>query len=114
VAKRTEGRIDVQIFPAGALGNEREVIEGAQIGTVDMIVTSSAATGPFIRQMRFLDTPFLFRDLGHARAVLDSEIGDDCLARCPRPGWSGWPGATSAFATCRRNCRLTRLRPCKV
>jgi len=89
VADRTGGRIDVQIFPAGALGNERDMIEGAQIGTVDMIVTSSAATGPFVPEMRILDIPFLFRDLGHARSVLDSEIGDELLAAMPATGLVG-------------------------
>lgn len=79
VAERTGGRLSVQVFPAGALGNERDMIEGAQIGTIDMVVTSSAATGPFVPAMRVLDIPFLFRDLAHARAVLDSEIGEGLL-----------------------------------
>jgi TRAP-type transport system periplasmic protein len=79
VAERTEGRLSVQVFPAGALGNERDMIEGAQIGSIDMVVTSSAATGPFVPEMRVLDIPFLFRDLAHARAVLDGEIGEDLL-----------------------------------
>jgi tripartite ATP-independent transporter DctP family solute receptor len=89
VAERSEGRINVQVFPAGALGNERDMIEGAQIGTVDMIVTSSAATGPFVPEMRILDIPFLFRDLEHARAVLDSEIGDELLEAMPERGLVG-------------------------
>jgi hypothetical protein len=76
-------------LPAGALGNERDMIEGAQIGTVDMIVTSSAATGPFVPEMRILDIPFLFRDLDHARDVLDSEIGDELLDAMPERGLVG-------------------------
>jgi tripartite ATP-independent transporter DctP family solute receptor len=80
VADRTGGRITVQVFPAGALGNERDMIEGAQIGAIDMVVTSSAATGPFVPEMRVLDIPFLFRDLAHARGVLDGEIGEELLA----------------------------------
>lgn len=89
VAERSEGRLSVQVFPAGALGNERDMIEGAQIGTVDMIVTSSAATGPFVPEMRILDIPFLFRDLAHARAVLDSEIGDGLLDAMTERGLIG-------------------------
>ena len=89
VAERSEGRINVQIFPAGALGNERDMIEGAQIGTVDLMVTSSAAVGPFVPAMRILDIPFLFRDLEHARAVLDSEIGEELLAAMPERGLIG-------------------------
>ncbi len=83
VAERSGGRITVEVFPAGALGNERDMIEGAQIGTVDMVVTSSAAVGPFVPQMRILDIPFLFRDLAHARAVLDGEIGTELLSAMP-------------------------------
>lgn len=80
VAERSDGRLAVEVFPSGALGNERDMIEGAQIGTIDMVVTSSAALGPFVPEMRILDIPFLFRDLEHARAVLDGEIGDELLA----------------------------------
>ena len=89
VDERNEGRISIEIFPAGALGNEREMIEGAQIGTVDLVVISSAATGPFVPEMRILVIPFLFRDLDHARGVLDSEIGDNLLAAMPERGLVG-------------------------
>lgn len=83
VQERTEGRVRVQIFPAGALGNERDMIEGAQIGTIDMVVTSSAAAGPFVPALRILDVPFLFRDPAHARGVLDGPLGAELLAAMP-------------------------------
>jgi tripartite ATP-independent transporter DctP family solute receptor len=83
VQERTEGRVRVQIFPAGALGNERDMIEGAQLGTIDMVVTSSAAAGPFVPALRILDVPFLFRDPAHARGVLDGPFGAELLAAMP-------------------------------
>jgi len=83
VAERTSNRIRVQLFPAGALGNERDMIEGAQLGTIDMVVTSSAAAGPFVPALRILDVPFLFRDPSHARTVLDGPIGQELLAAMP-------------------------------
>lgn len=83
VQDRTQGRIRVQVFPAGALGNERDMIEGAQLGTIDMVVTSSAAAGPFVPALRILDVPFLFRDPAHARSVLDGPIGAELLAAMP-------------------------------
>lgn len=83
VQERTNGRIRVQVFPAGALGNERDMIEGAQLGTIDMVVTSSAAAGPFVPALRILDVPFLFRDPAHARTVLDGSIGAELLAAMP-------------------------------
>ena len=83
VQERTQGRIRVQVFPAGALGNERDMIEGAQIGTIDLVVTSSAAAGPFVPALRILDVPFLFRDPAHARSVLDGPLGAELLAAMP-------------------------------
>lgn len=80
VAERTQGRVRVQIFPAGALGNERDMNEGIQLGTVDFGITSTAALGPFVPGLLVLDVPFLFRDYAHARAVIDGPIGAD-LAR---------------------------------
>jgi tripartite ATP-independent transporter DctP family solute receptor len=83
VQERTEGRVRVQVFPAGALGNERDMIEGAQLGTIDLVVTSSAAAGPFVPALRILDVPFLFRDPAHARGVLDGPLGAELLAAMP-------------------------------
>jgi tripartite ATP-independent transporter DctP family solute receptor len=83
VQERTQGSLRVQVFPAGALGNERDMIEGAQIGTIDMVVTSSAAAGPFVPALRILDVPFLFRDPAHARGVLDGPVGAELLAAMP-------------------------------
>lgn len=75
------GRFTLREHPAGSLGGERDMIEGLQIGTVDLVITSTGPLGNFVPETYALDLPFLFRDYGHARAVLDSEIGQDLLAR---------------------------------
>jgi tripartite ATP-independent transporter DctP family solute receptor len=75
VAERTQGRVRVQIFPSGALGNERDMNEGIQLGTVDLGITSTAALGSFVPALQVLDVPFLFRNYAHARAVIDGPIG---------------------------------------
>jgi TRAP-type C4-dicarboxylate transport system substrate-binding protein len=61
--------------------NERETIESVQIGTIECTITSTGPTGNFVPETRNLDVPFLFRDTAHARGVLDSQIGQDLLAR---------------------------------
>ena len=66
--------------PAGQLGGERDMIEGLQIGSIDVVVTSSGPLGNFVPEVLALDLPFLFRDYAHARAVLDGEIGQELLA----------------------------------
>ena len=81
VAERTNGRITVQVFPAGALGNERDMIEGLQIGSLDLVITSTGPLGNFVPEIYALDLPFLFRDYDHARTVLDGEIGQELLGK---------------------------------
>ncbi|MFC4298878.1 MULTISPECIES: TRAP transporter substrate-binding protein [Castellaniella] len=76
----------VQQFPNSALGGEREVIEGLQLGTIDLAIVSTGATLNFVPQAGVFDIPFLFRDLAHARKVLDGKIGQDMLAEFPKRG----------------------------
>ena len=75
----TAGRYKVQQFPSSALGGEREVIEGLQLGTIDLAILSTGATLNFVPQTGVFDIPFLMRDLAHARQVLDGPIGQDML-----------------------------------
>lgn len=67
--------------PAGQLGGERDMIEGLQIGSLDLVITSTGPLGNFVPEIYALDLPFLFRDYDHARTVLDGEIGQELLAK---------------------------------
>ncbi|BBK36951.1 periplasmic substrate-binding transporter [Allostella sp. ATCC 35155] len=80
------GRFKVDQFPASALGGEREMIESVQLGTLDLVITSSGPVGNFVPDVAVTDIPFLFRDTAHARAVLDGPIGQDLLAKFPAKG----------------------------
>ncbi|MEI2417730.1 TRAP transporter substrate-binding protein [Orrella sp. JC864] len=77
----SQGKYKVEQFPNSALGGEREVIEGLQIGTIDLAIVSTGATLNFVPETGVFDIPFLLRDLDHARKVLDSRIGQDMLAK---------------------------------
>ncbi len=86
VEKRTSGRYQIQNFYAGALGAERESIEGLQLGTLDLTMTSTGPVPNFVPEVAILDIPFLFRDYGQARAVLDGPIGQDLLKKFDAKG----------------------------
>jgi tripartite ATP-independent transporter DctP family solute receptor len=81
VEKRTNGRYKVQNFYAGALGAERESIEGVQLGTLDLTLTSTGPVPNFVPEIAILDIPFLFRDYQHARNTLDGPIGQEMLVK---------------------------------
>jgi len=73
------GEFVVQEHPSGALGGERAMIEGLQIGTIDTVITSTGPLGNFVPETYVLDLPFLFANYQQARCVLDGEIGQDLL-----------------------------------
>ncbi|MEW9834496.1 TRAP transporter substrate-binding protein DctP [Mesorhizobium marinum] len=87
VAERTNGRYRIEIAPGGSLGSEREMVEGVQLGTVDMVLTSMGTVGAFVPETLVLDLPFLFNDAAHARAVIDGEIGAGLLEAVEAKGF---------------------------
>jgi TRAP-type transport system periplasmic protein len=86
VEKRTSGRYKCQQFPNSALGGEREMIEAVQLGTLDVVNTSTGPVGNFVPDVNIVDIPFLFRDYDHARKTMDGPIGQELLAKFPAKG----------------------------
>ncbi|WP_274424172.1 TRAP transporter substrate-binding protein [Chelativorans sp. YIM 93263] len=79
VEAETDGRYEFRHFPSSGLGGEREVIEGVQLGTIEATIVSSGTLSNFVPEAGVFDIPFLFRDLDHARTVLDGPIGQEIL-----------------------------------
>jgi tripartite ATP-independent transporter DctP family solute receptor len=80
VREATGGTIDIRVYPGGQLGKgERELLEGMQMGIIDLAVTATGPVSGFIQSMMALDLPFLFRDYHHVDAVLDGPIGRNIL-----------------------------------
>jgi tripartite ATP-independent transporter DctP family solute receptor len=97
VERRTNGRYKVQTFYSSALGAERESVEGVQLGTLDLTLTSTGPLPNFVPDVAILDIPFLFRDYAHARAVLDGPIGQELLTKFPAKGMVGLAWAENGF-----------------
>jgi tripartite ATP-independent transporter DctP family solute receptor len=81
ITKRTSGRYQVEQYPNSALGGEVEMLKAVQLGTVDMAFITGAPLPNFVPETGVFNIPFLFHDLNHAHAVLDSEIGQSYLAK---------------------------------
>ena len=97
VERRTSGRYKVQTFYSSALGAERESVEGVQLGTLDLTLTSTGPLPNFVPDVAILDIPFVFRDYAHARAVLDGPIGQDLLTKFQAKGMVGLAWAENGF-----------------
>ena len=97
IAKGTNNRYTCQHFPSSALGGEREMIEAVQLGTQDLVTTSSGPLGNFVPEVKIFDIPFLFRNYDHARKTLDGQIGQDVLKAMQGKGLIGLAWAENGF-----------------
>ncbi len=108
VQERTRGRVAIQIHHSRELGDERQVVEGLQLGTIQLTVTSTGPLGGFVPAMNVVDLPFLFRSPEHAYAVLDGDIGRSLLDRFERVGIKGlafWENGFRHITTAKRPVR---------
>ena len=81
IAKQTNGRYKVDQYPNSALGGEVEMLRGVRLGTIDLAFITGAPLPNFVPEVGVFNIPFLFRDLAHAHAVLDSPIGQAHLEK---------------------------------
>lgn len=81
VAQRTNNGYKIEIYPNAALGDERTMLEGMQMGTLDMGIITSGPFVNFAPEMGVLDMPFLFGSNEDVYKVLDGEIGKELLSK---------------------------------
>ena len=63
--KRTNGKYEIQVFPASSLGKESEINQGLQLGTVDIILTGASFAATSFPRLAVSYYPFTFRDAEH-------------------------------------------------
>jgi tripartite ATP-independent transporter DctP family solute receptor len=78
---QTQGRISIQMFPSMQLGGEKEMIEQAQVGALQIARISVGAMGTVVDDLNVFNLPFVFRDEAHMRKVIDGPIGQELLER---------------------------------
>jgi tripartite ATP-independent transporter DctP family solute receptor len=79
--KATNGRLTLQMYPQMQLGGEKEMIEQAQVGALQIARISVGALGPVIDELNVFNMPFIFRDEQHMRKVIDGPIGSELLEK---------------------------------
>lgn len=71
----SSGEMSLDIYPSGQLGNERQLIELLQIGSVSMTKVSSISMEGFSARMKLFSVPYLFSDSDHVWRFLNSSDG---------------------------------------
>ena len=75
VKERTKGEVEINIFPNGQLGNERECLELIQIGSLGITKVASSTLENFSQGFKIFTIPYLFRSATHKAHVLQGDIG---------------------------------------
>src|SRR5256886_14922933 len=78
---QTGGRYSIQMFPSMQLGGEKEMIEQAQVGALQIARISVGAVSLKKNDLNVFNMPFIFRDEQHMRKVIDGPIGQELLER---------------------------------
>ncbi|WP_232539993.1 TRAP transporter substrate-binding protein [Azohydromonas aeria] len=75
VARKSDGKINVKLFPNGTLGGDLQVVSALQGGVIDMTALSSGLLSGQAREFVLFDLPFMFGSGREADAVVDGPIG---------------------------------------
>jgi tripartite ATP-independent transporter DctP family solute receptor len=74
IKKRTNGKYDIQVFPASSLGKETDINQGLTLGTVDMIISGPSFAARSFPRVGVAYYPFIFRDAAHQAAYAKSDV----------------------------------------
>jgi len=117
----TNGRLAVQMFASMQLGGEKEAIEQAQVGAIQLARVSVGTLGPVIDELNVVNLPFLFRNTAHMQKVIDGAIGQELLDKVTNNAKAGliglcWmdAGARSIYNTKRPINKLEDLKGLKI
>ena len=77
----TNGRLSIQMYPSMQLGGEKEMIEQAQVGALQIARISVGPMGPIVPELNVFNLPFMFRDNIHMEKVIDGPIGDELMKK---------------------------------
>lgn len=72
LAERTNGRVQVQVFPSAQLGSEVVMLEGLRMGSIDIVVAHVANAATVVPELALFSVSYLFKDLDHFERVINT------------------------------------------
>jgi tripartite ATP-independent transporter DctP family solute receptor len=74
IGKRTNGRYQIDVYPASQLGKEADINQGLSLGSVDIIISGSSFAAKSYPPIGVTYYPYTFRDADHLLAYTKSDI----------------------------------------
>lgn len=79
VKEKTNGQIEITIYPNNSLGGETDTINAIQAGTADMVISGETLQN-WAPKAALMAVPYAFRDLDHVKSVVEGELGKEIEA----------------------------------
>jgi tripartite ATP-independent transporter DctP family solute receptor len=108
VKQRTNGDVEITVYPANQLGNDAAMINGVRGGTIDIVSSGASNYNGIVANTAAMELPFVFRSAQHAYAVLDGAVGTGVLNELSPHGLKGlayWENGWRAFTNNKRPIR---------
>lgn len=99
------GQFDVRLFPNRQIGDEREMLQGLQIGTVHASIMTNSIVSNIVPAFQINDLPFLYGSNEQAHGILDGELGDRLFDQLAEQGVVGLAWCESGFRNMINNVR---------
>ncbi len=105
VEARSGGAYKVKIYHSASLGNETEILQQIQMGTIHMGVITGGPFDTFDPIVRVINYPFLFKDHAQVDEILDGPLGAQILASLETSGFKGLCFSENGFRNLTNNRR---------
>ena len=89
VKKKSNGKINVAVFPAGVLGGAPQDLAGLRGGSIDFSSMATGLLSGIDKEFMVFDFPFLFSTPQEAFAVADGPVGTRLMGKLPQHGLIG-------------------------
>lgn len=86
VKEKSDGALEITVYPSQQLGTERECLELLQIGSLAMTKVSSSVLEGFVPRFKVFSLPYIFRNEEHKFKIFESEVGREFLVS-PEKYW---------------------------
>ncbi len=118
VEQKTNGKIHIDVYHGGQLGDEKAVIEQLQFGAIDFTRVSLSPLAEFEKSLNILQLPYLYKDAAQMWRVLDGPIGDQFLNSMEKNNLIGlsWfdAGARNFYDSKRPITKLSDMKGLKI
>ncbi len=118
VEQKTNGRIHIDVYHGGQLGDEKAVIEQLQFGAIDFTRVSISPLSEFEKSLNVLQLPYLYKDAAQMWRVLDGKIGEKFLSSMEKNNLIGlsWfdAGARNFYDSKRPVTKLEDMKGLKI